>query len=258
MPFMSAPPSVETADQVLAVAQDLIDRNQEALLARPEGMEVSCRAGCTACCHQAVPVGPSEVVALDRAIDALEPAARERIRERITSTAAHLTALGFRSGDMVRRRDLASAYFDMQTPCPLLEDGTCAVRAARPLACREYLVVSDPVHCAATPSSATSVERARIVRIRSRVDVLTGHARIERDAGAGPPRILALALAEPRPEPLAMRRRSARELIEELCQPVSKPSSGDQVSSTVSAQSSAQLLSGASASPSDRPMGDRA
>lgn len=83
------------------------------------------------------------------------------------------------------------AYFGLDLPCPLLADGVCSIRDDRPLACREYLVTSDPAHCA--PQGGTNDQ---VVRIRSRSDVLAGFAEVSRTFGEERYRILALALAD--------------------------------------------------------------
>jgi Fe-S-cluster containining protein len=43
---------------------------------------------------------------------------------------------------------VAGEYFRLQLACPFLEDEACSIHPDRPFACREYLVTSDPAHCA--------------------------------------------------------------------------------------------------------------
>ena len=47
-----------------------------------------------------------------------------------------------------QRLKLARDYFRLGLPCPFLEDESCGIHEHRPLACREYLVTSDPAECA--------------------------------------------------------------------------------------------------------------
>ncbi|MEZ5279133.1 MAG: hypothetical protein R2770_01565 [Acidimicrobiales bacterium] len=89
--------------------------------------------------------------------------------------------------------------------CPLLDDGVCSIRPDRPLACREYLVTSDPKHCAPPGESADQV-----VRIRSATDVVGGFAEVAASFNETKHYILAFALADAaangapeRPEPQA-------------------------------------------------------
>ena len=79
------------------------------------------------------------------------------------------------------RRDMAKRYFDAGVACPLLVDGRCSVRSVRPLACREYLVTSDPRHCA-------TLDPAHVVRIRPRRNVLAGFGKVS--AAFGEPKIV--------------------------------------------------------------------
>lgn len=184
--------TIRSTDEALVLARQVIDQDQTALWNSELAADISCRSGCTACCHQAVPVGLAELRSLRQAIAELKPATRGRVEERIVSTATQLRTAGFdaddlnqRSGDARHQR--AADYFDLQLPCPLLDDGTCVTRDARPLACREYLVTSDPEHCTTLPSS-------NVVRFRSRRDVLGNFARLEQRAEEPNAFILALAL----------------------------------------------------------------
>ncbi len=77
------------------------------------GDAITCHAGCDACCHRRFSVTAIESAALRRHLDALDPEAREALRDR----ALH--------GDPTR--------------CPALDaDGRCDVYAARPVICRSH------------------------------------------------------------------------------------------------------------------------
>ncbi|MFN3219892.1 MAG: hypothetical protein ACE367_25670 [Acidimicrobiales bacterium] len=102
--------------------------------------------------------------------------------------AADFTAAG---GDLDARHVVAMRYFRLDQPCPLLFDGVCSVRDDRPLACREYLVTSDPAHCG-QPGDTTD----QIVRIRSRSDVVGGFAGVSATFGEDRHQVLAFALAD--------------------------------------------------------------
>jgi hypothetical protein len=73
----------------------------------------------------------------------------------------------------------------------------CSVRDARPLACREYLVSSDPSKC-------SSLEDPTVVRIRLRRDVLDNFSKFEAGHGDTGSLILALALADEIPDSVPM------------------------------------------------------
>jgi Fe-S-cluster containining protein len=87
---------------------------------------VACRAGCNYCCHQVVSARAPEVFLLARAIAALPDDARGRLAARIRAAAA--AAAGLTVAERHRRN----------LPCPVLEDGRCALYADRPLACRAF------------------------------------------------------------------------------------------------------------------------
>jgi hypothetical protein len=189
---------IDDIDDVLRMAQQLIDADQRALLESATGDEVSCRPGCTACCAQAVPVGAAELRAVAAAIDALPEAQRTRVAARIDDANNRLRSAGFAADDLTTaasrkdRHAISMSYFAEGVMCPLLEDGMCSVRAARPLACREFLVTSSPDRCATTCETT-------VVRLRSKRDILRSYGNLEWRWGDRSSYILALALAEPIP-----------------------------------------------------------
>lgn len=213
----SASATIRSIDETLALAHQLIDQDQASLFQSDAGSTVACRSGCTSCCHQAVPVGPAELRGLAAAITELPSEQRRRVEERISDTAERLRDLGFTadslnelSGD--ERQALSERYFAADVPCPLLLDGTCATRDARPLACREYLVSSDPVHCESMPSS-------QVVRIRTKRDVLDGFSQIEHHMGDRGSYVLAIALAAAPPASTEQEPRSFGAVMRELSAP---------------------------------------
>ncbi|HWQ85408.1 YkgJ family cysteine cluster protein [Brevundimonas sp.] len=117
-----------------------------------EGREISCRAGCGACCRQLVPVAPAEARALARLVEAMPEPRRERVRRRFDAALDTLEPLGLMER-LDRNRDdrqvIARDYFAAGVACPFLEDEACSIHADRPLSCREYLVTSPPDLCAA-------------------------------------------------------------------------------------------------------------
>ena len=116
--------------------------------------KVSCQKGCDACCRQMVPISPTEAYALGAVVEgmAAERAAEilgrfDRVRERL----AELGLLG-RLHDrhaltLEQQRELDRDYFSANVACPFLEDRACGIYVDRPLACREFLVVSPAEHC---------------------------------------------------------------------------------------------------------------
>lgn len=196
---MATLPSLQGPDALLPVARALIDEVADAAVADPSA-GVSCRAGCSTCCSQPVPVTASEVRALHDAVAALPDDRRAAVEARIAEVAEVVGGAGIEADDLCRVEadgpallDLTLRYVALDAPCPLLgPEGTCTVRPARPLACREYLVTSDPVHCAGERPEA-------VVRIRTGAGVRAGWRRTSSAMGEPGMQILSLALAAARP-----------------------------------------------------------
>jgi Fe-S-cluster containining protein len=81
--------------------------------------DLQCKRGCSLCCHVQLQLTPVETDSVRLALRVLAPDVRERIRAR---------ARALRSGAGPPRAD---------APCAMLEpDGSCAIYADRPIACR--------------------------------------------------------------------------------------------------------------------------
>lgn len=120
-----------------------------------QGQQVSCRAGCGACCRQLVPIAAAEAHALRELVDTLPAERQARVRQRFDAALRRLgdaalfdrldAAAAASTGEW---RAAVEAYFSLGIACPFLEDESCSIHAARPVACREYLVTSPPERCA--------------------------------------------------------------------------------------------------------------
>lgn len=124
--------------------------------AKSAGREVSCRAGCGACCRQLVPISPDEAIALAQLIDGFEPGRKTRVLARFAEAVAELNRRGVLDAlrrfdqveDAAERRRLGLDYFRFGIACPFLENESCSIHPVRPTICREYVVVSPAEHCA--------------------------------------------------------------------------------------------------------------
>jgi Fe-S-cluster containining protein len=74
-----------------------------------------------------------------------------------------LAALGERGG---LSRELIIGYFELGIPCPFLEAESCSIHTQRPMICREYMVTSDPAHCAALDGE--QIRRVKLTGIEKR------------------------------------------------------------------------------------------
>jgi Fe-S-cluster containining protein len=142
---------------LLPQLQALTDRVVDvgAALAAQQGRAYTCRKGCGACCCQLVPISEVETYHVARLVKAMPKARREAVRERFTHNERLLAEAGLwptlQDVDRLAKADYESfgmAYFGLGISCPFLEDGACSIHPHRPLACREYLVTSDPAACA--------------------------------------------------------------------------------------------------------------
>jgi len=123
--------------------------------ARETGRQISCRAGCGACCRQLVPLSLFEAEALANWMQSLPADQRARLQTRFQLALAALEREGII--DRLVKRDWATgvdemkrlsiAYFRAGVACPFLENESCSIHPIRPMACREYLVTSPPELC---------------------------------------------------------------------------------------------------------------
>jgi Fe-S-cluster containining protein len=185
--------------------------------AAAEGLSISCAKGCGACCRQLVPVSPTEAGAIAELVDRMPPERREVIRRRFADARERVAAAGLLERltgavpvDASEYDRFGLEYFRLGIACPFLEDEACSIYEERPIACREYLVTSDPVHCA-----SPSRETVACVRLPARVSNALG--RIGPGGVAGRPwvpLILAPEWAGANPEPPPSR--TGPELVEEV------------------------------------------
>jgi Fe-S-cluster containining protein len=119
------------------------------------GEQVSCKAGCGACCRQLVAISENEARHLADLVGAMPEPRRTAVQARFGEARARIEAAGML--DAVRDIDalpetegveLNRRYMKLGIACPFLEDESCSIHPQRPLVCREYLVTSAPEHCA--------------------------------------------------------------------------------------------------------------
>jgi len=147
-------------DSLLPIFRAIFDELTTRGIAREAGAgrAVSRRAGCGACCRQAVPIAPSEARALAVHVAEMPKPWRSRVRSRFAAARTALDAAGvdhtpasFSKTNMEERIALGMAYFNAGIACPFLEDESCSIHPVRLLACREYLVTT-PAAAFRTPT----------------------------------------------------------------------------------------------------------
>lgn len=87
---------------------------------------ISCKPGCTYCCHYHVMVTGTEVFAIAEAVEKLPVATRDLVKGRIRAVASQTKGMP---------RD---TYVRTNIECAMLQQGRCSVYASRPIACRGH------------------------------------------------------------------------------------------------------------------------
>lgn len=123
--------------RVLNVYQD-VDR---VVRFRAHALKASCSAGCSHCCHQYTPITLPEAITLVQHVRA-KPGGEAELDGHLV-----LSRIAVPGGDRTGDR------------CPLLGlDNLCQGYAARPMACRTHLVVSEPGLCDETKVGIHNVQ----------------------------------------------------------------------------------------------------
>lgn len=150
---LTVPAGPTTTEDVLPVLQGLSNLfvQRAAARAAATGREVSCRAGCTACCHHIVPVAPSEQRNIAALVKAMPEPRQGEVRGRFAAALSRVADAGLAGKlddpETATSAELGLAYFGLRIPCPFLETGKCSIYADRPLTCREHTVTTPAEHC---------------------------------------------------------------------------------------------------------------
>jgi Fe-S-cluster containining protein len=170
---VEVPDGPTTLEALLPVFQGLTNEiaRRAAAKVAAAGETISCRAGCGACCRQAVPVAEAEARNIAALVEALPEPRRAEIRARFAAAERRLveTALAGRLSGAPEGKtaiSIGSKYFFLGIACPFLEAESCSIHPDRPLACREYLVSSPAAACAALDPAA--IRRAPLAGAPSR------------------------------------------------------------------------------------------
>jgi Fe-S-cluster containining protein len=159
------PSGQSTLLDLLPAAQELTRQATAVVVedARRRGREISCRAGCGACCRQLVVISLVEAQALAKLVASMSPERQAVIRGRFDEAIRRFEAAGLLSQDEpngewslqvpdmddpgARVHEAARLYFRQQVACPFLENESCSIHPQRPLVCREYHVTSPATNC---------------------------------------------------------------------------------------------------------------
>lgn len=159
--FLQASARIPTGRTTLTELLPIVQNIENAIIARvaqeveAAGSPISCRAGCGACCRQMVPVSLFEAEALIDWMRSLPQERQDELAQRFHHALLALRDAGvidkILSSEWIVEKEqttqLAIDYFHASVACPFLENESCSIHPIRPLACREYLVVSPPELC---------------------------------------------------------------------------------------------------------------
>jgi len=155
-----------------------------------EGGKISCKAGCGACCRQAVPISEVEAYQLADLVEAMPEPRRSVIKKRFDDALKHFISIRW-FDELTDLQDMAfenvpgfspqkytetiTSYMHEDIPCPFLEDESCSIHPNRPLVCREYLVTSPAENCKAP--TAETIRRVPIILKPSRAMLKVGQTK---------------------------------------------------------------------------------
>lgn len=153
---VTVPIEPTTLEPLLPIFQGFLGAMVDRAVGQAEaaGRAVSCKAGCGACCRQAVPIAPSEARDIAAHVAAMPDDRQRHVRARFAAARQALADAGvdhgpaaFTEATIDDRLTFGMAYFRAGVACPFLEDESCSIHPVRPLACREYLVTSPAENC---------------------------------------------------------------------------------------------------------------
>jgi Fe-S-cluster containining protein len=162
---------------------------------RAEGLAVSCKKGCGACCRQLVPVSHAEARDLRDRVENMPEPRRSELRRGFENAEQRLKEAGIfdKLSDPARitaeeLMPLGLQYFHLGIACPFLEDESCSIHPERPVACREYLVTSPAENC-----TRPTPETVKMVKLPAQVS--RAARSVSSDRGAPPNSWIPLSLA---------------------------------------------------------------
>ena len=137
------------------------------------GKEISCKAGCGACCRQPLLISEAEAFDLAELVESMPEPRCGTIKRRFADGRSHFEGLKwFERFDEFSREAhagpseelgkrfvaLLTEYIEQRIACPFLENESCSIYESRPLICREYLVTSPAENCAnPTPANTAKI-----------------------------------------------------------------------------------------------------
>jgi len=153
-----------------------------------ENTNISCRKGCTACCHRLIAVTPDEGALLTRALKNLEGGA---------ISAKTLSILERQSAYSLRNELEFWIKPYGETKCVFLgAKGECQIYSNRPATCRLHKVTSDPYQCSKDATQLGKDETEKIITINGEI-LLSAMADINQGSVSSIPQAILSQLKKP-------------------------------------------------------------
>ncbi|MBW2973789.1 YkgJ family cysteine cluster protein [Candidatus Woesearchaeota archaeon] len=122
-----------------------------------EGSPITCSAGCSACCSQPISIMFPEVFLMGEYLEQ-HPDIKKRFLDKYPAWRAKIdpyeydqtmqeTTYGLREAGEGVSSAVSSFYSEKAVPCPFLEKDLCDIYPARPIVCRQNLVLTPPENC---------------------------------------------------------------------------------------------------------------
>lgn len=124
----------------------------QAARSQETGQAVTCKKGCSSCCHQAVPISIPEAVFLTQYLLSLPPDRRKKIEHRLQKIQEECFSEGLIEAFFTSQTDedvnnVVKQYFDRNIWCPFIENDLCTIYSIRPFACREFNAITPHERC---------------------------------------------------------------------------------------------------------------
>lgn len=146
--------------RMLPVLQTITDRFVDTAVEVfvTDDKEISCKAGCGACCRQPVPLAEIEIYHIAELVENMSEPRRTQIKQKFGDACEKLNEIKwferlenvYNSDSATKTEEiqaLALEYFGQNIACPFLEAESCSIYQDRPLSCREFLVTSPAENC---------------------------------------------------------------------------------------------------------------
>ncbi len=108
------------------------------VLAQPQNQKPCCFKGCHACCSEPVYASNAEV---DYILAGLTDDQKEQVADKVCDWLEKV------SGILHEKMPDAVKYRQLEAPCPLLKNGLCSVYERRPMGCRSFFALGNPLDC---------------------------------------------------------------------------------------------------------------